>query len=69
MAKEEFMEIGVVSLRDPVTRDFGEPFPLYMKATDAAIASREKVIQQLGRLFADKIREYEQKCREAGAPV
>lgn len=69
MAKEEFMEIGVAALIDPVTGEFGPSFSLYMKATDQAIASRERVYQELGNIFAEKFAEYVEKCQAAGVKV
>lgn len=69
MAKEEFMEIGVAALIDPVTGEFGPSFSLYMKATDEAIASRERVYEDIGHIFAEKLREYEAQCQAAGVKV
>lgn len=70
MAKQEkFIQIGAAALRDPATGEFYPSFPLYMKSSDEAIASREKVMQSIGRMFADKIKQYEVGCEEAGIEV
>ena len=71
MAKkpEKFIQIGTGALRDPRTGDFGPSFGLYMKATDEALASRQRVIEGMGRIFADMIRQYEVGCEEEGIVI
>lgn len=70
MAKQEqFMQIGAAALRNPATGEFYPSFPLFMRKEDEAIASREKVINGIARIFADKIKHYEAECERAGVTV
>jgi hypothetical protein len=59
MAKEEYIEVGVWGTRNPVTHEFGESFPIFMRATDEAIAGRDEVTRKLGHIFAMMLREQE----------
>ena len=70
MAKcEQFIQVGVVALRDPMTGGFGEAFPLYTKATPAMIEAREKLTEDIGKVFADKFRQYKAGCAEQGIVI
>lgn len=70
MAKQEqFMQIGAAALRNPATGEFYPSFPLFMRKEDEAIVSREKVINGIARIFADKIKQYEAECKRAGVSV
>ena len=55
--------------RNPATGEFYPSFPLFMRKEDEAIASREKVINGIARIFADKIKQYEAECKRAGVMV
>ena len=67
--QEKFIQIGAAALRDPATGDYGPSFPLYMKATDEVIASRQKVIDSIGRIFAEKFKEYQTGCEAEGVVI
>jgi hypothetical protein len=67
MGEEGYIQVGVTALRDPATREFLEPVPLYIKATPEAIASAESLTRDIGRLFAEKFREYKDGIRESAA--
>lgn len=67
MRKERYIQVGVTALRDPVTREFINPVPLYIKATPEAEESAERLIKDIGRLFAEKFKEYKEKVGEAAA--
>lgn len=69
MAKEKYIQIGDAALRDPVTGEFLQSFPLYMRANDTVIASRERVINDIARLFADKMRQYDEACAREGVAL
>ena len=69
MAKGRFIQIGEAALRDPVTGEFLPSFPLYMRANDKVIASRERVINDIAHLFADKIRQYDEACEQGGVAL
>lgn len=58
MAKEEYIQVGVTALRDPVTGDFLPSVPLYIKATDEAERSAQGLVEDLGRLFAARFKQY-----------
>ena len=70
MAKQEkYMQIGVAALRNPATGEFYPSFPLFMRKSDEAISSRERAIQGIAQIFADKIRQYEAECKRAGVAI
>lgn len=59
----EYIQVGVAALRDPLTGDFLPAVKLYIQATPAARKSEEKMIHDIGSLFAAKMRQY---VRETG---
>lgn len=67
MAKEErFIQVGVTAMRDPATGEFLPAVPLYIKAEDGAAAGEEQLIQDVGKLLAERMRLYKSKCQAAG---
>lgn len=70
MAKQEkFIQIGVTALRDPATGDFLPAVPLYIKAEDGAQEAEQSLIDDLGKLFAERMRRYRERCSEEGIAV
>ena len=70
MAKQEkFIQIGVTALRDPATGDFLPAVPLYIKAEDGAPEAEQSLIDDLGRLFAERMRRYRERRQEEGVAV
>ena len=63
---EKYIQVGVTALRDPVTREFLPAVPLYIKAEDGAEKAEEKLVKDLGNLFARQIKQYMDKCEAAG---
>ena len=67
MAREDgYIQIGVTALRDRATGGFLPAVPLYIKADDSAIAGEEKLIQDLGKLLAQRMRRYKEECAAQG---
>ena len=55
MAKQEkYIQVGVTAMRDPATGEFLPAVPLYIKAEDGAEAGEEKLIEDIGKLLAEK---------------
>lgn len=54
----KFIEIGFTALRDPATGGFLPAVPLYIEATDDAQAAEAAMIKDIGRVFADKFKQY-----------
>ena len=70
MAKQEkFIEVGFTALRDPVTGDFLPAVPLYIKAEDGAKEAEQELINNLGKLFAERMRRYRERCAAEGVAV
>lgn len=70
MAKQEkFIQVGFTALRDPATGDFLPAVPLYIKAEDGAEESAERLTQDIGKLLAERMRRYRERCREEGVAV
>ena len=53
-------------MRDPATGDFLPAVPLYIKAEEGAEEAQEKLMEDIGRLLAHRIRRYKEACRAAG---
>lgn len=58
MAKTKFIQIGITALRDPATGDFLPAVPLYIEATEDATESEKAMIKDIGKVFAEKMRQY-----------
>ena len=70
MAKQEkYVQVGVTALRDPATGDFLPAVPLYIKAEDGAEEAEEKLIEDIGKLLAERIRRYKADCEAAGISI
>ena len=70
MAKQEkYIQDGVTALRDPATGDFLPAVPLYIKAEDGAEEAEEKLIEDIGKLLAERIRRYKADCEAAGISI
>ena len=67
--EERYIQIGVTALRDPVTRDYLPAVPLYIKATEEALTAEQKMITDLGKLFAQQMHKYMEDCNKAGVSV
>ena len=66
---EKYIQIGVTALRDPATGDFLPAVPLYIKAEDGAPAGEEKLIEDIGKLLAQRIKAYKDGCHKAGVEI
>lgn len=58
MAKKQFIQIGITALRDPATGGFLPAVPLYIEATTEAIDAEAAMIQDIGKVFAEKMKQY-----------
>lgn len=58
MAKTKFIQIGITALRDPATGNFLPAVPLYIEATEDATESEKTMIKDIGKVFAEKMRQY-----------
>ena len=63
---ERYIQVGVTALRDPMTGGYLPSVPLYIEATDEAVAGEEKLIDNVGGVLAQKFKEYIDGCRKAG---
>lgn len=70
MAKQErFVQVGVTALRDPATGDFLPAVPLYIKAEDGAEEAEEDLIEDIGKLLAQRIKQYKARCKAEGISI
>ena len=60
MGRARYIQVGVTALRDPATRAFLDPVPLYIKATPEAEESAERLTRDIGRIFAEKFKQYKE---------
>ena len=61
---EKYIQVGITALRDPATGKFLPSVPLFIKETDEAKASEKQMIDDIGKLFAFKMKEYKDGCRK-----
>ena len=69
MPKQEYIQVGVTAMRDPKTGGYLPAVPLYIRADDSAKAGEKALIEDIGKLMADRIRRYQQECKKAGLSV
>lgn len=67
--QEKYIQVGVTALRDPATGDFLPAVPLYIKAEDGAEEAEEKLIEDIGKLMAERIRRYKAACKAANVSI
>lgn len=67
--KEEYIQIGYTALRDPASGKYLPAVPLYIKAGDGAAEAEQKVVEDIGNLFAIRMKAYMDGCKEAGVEV
>lgn len=67
--KEEFIQIGYTALRDPASGEYLPAVPLYIKASGGAAEAEQKVIEDIGNLFALRMKAYMDGCKEVGVEV
>ena len=63
-----FIQVGVTALRGPDGK-FLPAVPLYVEADAQVEAAEEKLIGDIGRLFAARMRAYVEGCKAAGVSV
>lgn len=66
---KEYIQVGYTALRRPGTGEFMPAVPLYILADDSAKAAQEQLIEDLGGLFAQRMKAYRDGCHEAGAAI
>lgn len=67
--QEKYIQVGVTALRDPATGEFLPAVPLYIKAEDGAEEAEEKLIEDIGKLMAERIRRYKAACKAADVSI
>lgn len=67
--QEKYIQVGVTALRDPATGEFLPAVPLYIKAGDGAEEAEEKLIEDIGKLMAERIRRYKAACKAANVSI
>ena len=55
---QKFIEVGITALRDPKTGCFLPAVPVYIEATEAATEAEAAMIKDIGRVFAEKMKQY-----------
>lgn len=56
MSENGFVQVGFTAMRDPMTGEFMEPVPLFIREEDRDVANEEKLINDLARTLAAQIR-------------
>lgn len=68
MAEEKYIQIGVTALRGP-GGEFLPAVPLFIRADDSAQAGEEKLVHDVGRLLALRMKAYIDGCKAEGITV
>lgn len=68
MEDKEYIEIGFTALRDPATGDYLPAVPLYIRASKCAQESESAMIKDIGKVFAEKMKQYVNAGRLKNAP-
>ena len=66
---DRYIEVGYTALRDPATGGYLPAVPLYIKAEDGAEEAEQRLINDLGNLFAHQMKAYMDGCNKAGVSV
>lgn len=66
---KEYIQVGYTALRRPGTGEFLPAVPLYIRADESAAAAEDRLAEDLGGLFAQRMKAYRDGCREAGAAI
>lgn len=69
MTQKEYIQVGFTALRHPATGEFLPAVPLYIKADESAKAAEKQICEDIGALFAMRMKAYREGCREAGITV
>ncbi|OUO65680.1 hypothetical protein [Anaerotruncus colihominis] len=54
----EYIQVGFTATRDPGTGEFLPAVPLFIEKTESAEQGQAALVQDLGKLFAHRIRQY-----------
>jgi 3'-phosphoadenosine 5'-phosphosulfate sulfotransferase (PAPS reductase)/FAD synthetase len=54
----EFIQVGFTATRDPGTGEFLPAVPLFIEKTASAEQGQAALVQDLGKLFAHRMRQY-----------
>ena len=65
---EKYIQVGFTALRGP-DGGYLPAVPLYIKAEGDAPEAEEKLIEDLGTLFAQRIKAYKDGCKAAGVAL
>lgn len=66
--EENYIQVGETALRAP-DGSFLPSVPLYVKAEDVGEEAEERLIYDIGKLFAAKMKDYVAGCEEAGINI
>ena len=66
---DRYIEVGYTALRDPATGGYLPAVPLYIKAEDGAEEAEQRLINDLGNLFAHQMKAYMDGCKKTGVEV
>lgn len=67
--EKQYIQIGVTAAREPGTGRFLPAVPLYIEATDAAEASAEGLIEDIGHLLALRMKQYIDENKKTDLPL
>ncbi len=66
---EQYIQVGMTAMREPGTGAFLPAVPLYVRREDMAEGAEEKLIADVSKLFAHRMKKYVDECDKAGITV
>ena len=60
----EYIQVGTAAMRDPLTGDFMQSVPLYIRKEDQGKVEMPVFDDSLFREMANKFRQYKKECRK-----
>lgn len=62
----KYIQVGIIASRDPVTGEFLSAQPIYREMTPELKEDEETMIRDIGKLFAQKMKQYRDSQSQKG---
>lgn len=66
---KEYVQVGYTALRDPKTGGYCPAVPMYVRTDECDPVALEQLTENLGQLFALRMKAYRDGCEKAGVAI
>ena len=66
---KEYVQVGYTALRDPKTGGYCPAVPMYVRTDECDPDALEQLTEDLGQLFALRMKAYRDGCEKAGVAI